>query len=414
MAAKLLLSLLFITNLLLGISQEIHKEITLEDIFQSRLFTTQRISDIHPMNNGEFYCCLINDSLNVYDYKKGNYIRTIVTSEQLIPNVESEPISMQKFVLSANENKILFATQTEQIYRHSNKSNYFIYDTKFNSLSPLSKNGKQRLAAFSPDATKVTFVRDDNLFIKDLNLDNEEQITYDGFDNEIINGATDWVYEEEFGFSKAYFWSANSKNIAFYRFDETNVKEFQMTIWGDLYPEQYKFKYPKAGEDNSMVEIHIYNLDTKETIPININTGQENYIPRIKWTNDPEKLSIQLLNRHQNELKILLVDATTGKTEEIYHEENKYYLRINDNLTFLKNNEHFILTSEQDGFNHIYLFDMLGNLEQQITKGNWEVDKLYGFDEKRGLIYYSSSESSPLNRELYSIKLDGSERKKYL
>ena len=293
MLAKLLLTLLFVTNLLLGISQEIHKEITLEDIFQSRLFTPQRISDIHPMNNGEFYCCLTNDSLNVYDFQKGNYIRTIITSEQLIPGGESEPISMQKFVLSADENKILFATETEQIYRHSNKSNYFIYDLKSNLLFPLSNNGKQRLAAFSPDATKVAFVRDNNIFIKDLNVDSEEQITYDGLDNEIINGATDWVHEEEFGFSKAYFWSADSKKIAFYRFNETNVKEFQMTIWGDLYPEQYKFKYPKAGEDNSLVELQIYNLDTKETIPINIITGQENYIPRIKWTNDPEKLSIR-------------------------------------------------------------------------------------------------------------------------
>lgn len=412
MKNRLLLIAALLAYVLIAASQEEKKDISLEDIFQNRIFSSKRISEINPMDNGELYCLLINDSLNLYDYKKGTYKGTIVTAAQLIPKDSDTPISMRRYQLSDNENKIIFATETESIYRHSSKSNYYIYDLISQSLFPLSNNGKQRLATFSPDATKVAFVRDNNIFIKDLTLETEEQITKDGFYNKIINGAADWVYEEEFGFTKAFFWSPDSKNIAFYRFDETNVKEFQMTIWGELYPEHHKFKYPKAGEDNSDVQIHIYNLDSKESKLIDIEKGTYSYIPRIKWTNDANILAIQSLNRHQNELTITLADAMSRETEIIYQESNKYYIRITNNLTFLNDNEHFIITSEQDGFNHIYLFDILGNLEQQITKGKWDVDKLYGINEKKGLIYFSSSESSPINRELYAIKLDGTEKKK--
>jgi len=412
MIVRQYLTILFTFTVLFGVSQEIKKEITLEDIFQKKLFTPQRSPTLEPINDGELYCRLVNDSLNLYNYKKGEYKRTVVTSSQLIPEGESTPISMSKFVFSEDGNKILFATETENIYRHSTKSYYYVYSIKEKSLSPLSKNGKQRLAAFSPDGTKVAFVRNNNLFIKDIKLNIEKKITDDGSYNEIINGASDWVYEEEFGFTKAFFWSPDSKRVAFYRFDETHVKEFQMTIWGNLYPEEYKFKYPKAGEDNSIVQIFVYNLKTEAIVPIDINSDKNSYIPGIKWTQNPEILSVQYLNRHQNELIILLAEAESGITKEIYQESNEYYIRINNNLTFLKDSEHFLLTSEQDGYKHIYLFDMLGNLEQQITNGNWDVDKLYGIDEQKGLIYYSSSETSPLNRELFSIRLDGSEKQK--
>lgn len=410
MIVRQYLTILFTLTVIFGVSQEIKKEITLEDIFQKRLFSPQISPTLEPMNAGELYCRLVNDSLNLYDYKKGEYKKTVVTSSQLIPDGESTSISMSKFVFSEDGNKILFATETENIYRHSTKSYYYIYSIKEKSLSPLSKNGKQRLAAFSPDGTKVAFVRNNNLFIKELKLNIEKQITNDGSYNKIINGASDWVYEEEFGFTKAFFWSPDSKRVAFYRFDETHVKEFQMTIWGNLYPEEYKFKYPKAGEDNSTVQIFVYNLIAKTTTQVEISADKNSYIPGIKWTQNPEILSIQYLNRHQNELLILLAEAETGHTKEIYQETNEWYIRINNNLTFLTDNEHFLLTSEQDGFKHIYLFDMLGNLEQQITNGKWDVDKLYGINEQKGLIYYSSSETSPLNRELYSIRLDGSEK----
>jgi dipeptidyl-peptidase-4 len=319
---------------------------------------------------------------------------------------------MRSFTLSHTEKRILFSTETERIYRHSSKSEYYVYNIETSKLGRLSQNGKQRLATFSPDDSKVAFVRENNLYIKDLATDEEIPITKDGLFNHIIYGATDWVYEEEFGFSKAFFWSPDSKKIAFYRFDESDVKEFHMTMWGELYPEPYKYKYPKAGEKNSIVQIWVYDLETKNMNSMDIGEEIDIYIPRIKWTQDPNVLSIQWMNRLQNELKILLADASSGVTETIYHERNKYYIDISDDLTFLEDKEHFIFSSEQDGYNHIYLYDMLGNLENQVTKGDWVVKELVGVDEKKGIVYFLSSESSPLNRELYSVKIDGSGKKK--
>ena len=219
MKTKFFIITFFVSIILIGSSQDNIQKISLEDIFETSLFTSKSVSGIRSMNNGELYCRLINDSLNLFDYKKGNYKSTVVTAAQLIPDDGVNPISMKRYQFSSDEKKILFATETEQIYRHSNKSNYYIYDIYSQNLSQLSTNGKQRLATFSPDATKVAYVRDNNIFIKDLKFNTEEQITQNGLYNKIINGATDWVYEEEFGFTKAFFWSPDGKKIAFYRFD---------------------------------------------------------------------------------------------------------------------------------------------------------------------------------------------------
>ena len=391
--------------------QGIQKDITLEDIFSNRKFSTARIGDYISMNDGEHYCVWENDSLNIFDYKTGSYKKIVVTTSQLTPPGDTIPISIDKFYFSQDEGRILLTTETEKIYRRSTKSNYYIYDIGSKDISPLSDGGKQRLATFSPDGSKVSFVRNNNIFIKDINSKVEYAITFDGLYNNIVYGATDWVYEEEFGFTKAFFWSPDGSQIAFYRFDETNVKEFQMTIWGKLYPEVQKLKYPKAGEENSIINILIYNLKTKITTEMDIGNETDIYIPRVKWTNNANNLAIQWMNRHQNELKILLANSETGETQSIYHETNKYYINITNNLTFLKNDEDFIFTSEMDGYNHIYLYDIDGNLINQITYGNYDISKFIGVNESKGLVYYTSSESSPINRELYVIKLDGTGKK---
>ncbi|MCD4788556.1 MAG: DPP IV N-terminal domain-containing protein [Bacteroidales bacterium] len=411
---KLILGFLFIAIFLFSelYAQSETKQITLNDIFRSRKFYPEYISGIRSLNDGEHYCILEKDSLNVINYIKGEKTGTIVTSSQLIPEGDTIPIGMRRYQLSNDENKILFATETKSIYRYSSKSKYYIYDIESGKLTQLSQGGKQRLAAFSPDGSKVAFVRDNNMFIKNLENGNEQQITTDGLYNNIIYGTTDWVYEEEFGFTKGFLWSPDGSKIAFYRFDESNVKEYQMTMWGDLYPEHYKYKYPTAGEDNSIIKILVYDLATKQTIEMDIGEDTDIYIPRIKWTKNSEKLSIQWMNRLQNELKIFLADVTTEKTKIIYHETNKYYIDITDNLTFLEDNEHFIITSEQDGYNHIYLYDMKGNLIKQLTKGEWDVTEFIGVDEKKGLVYFISAETTPLNRELYVVKLNGSGKKK--
>ncbi|MCD4747027.1 MAG: DPP IV N-terminal domain-containing protein, partial [Bacteroidales bacterium] len=391
-------------------AQTEHKYLTLEDIFTSRKFYPEYVYGINSLNDGEHYCVLENDSINVYTYKQGTKTKTIVTSSQLIPEGDTVAIPMRRFALSKDESKIFFAAETERIYRHSTKSNYYIWDIKNEKLSVLSKGGKQRLATFSPDASKVAFIRENNLFIKDLINDNEIQITKDGLYNNIIYGTTDWVYEEEFGFTKAFFWSPDGSKIAFYRFDESNVKEYFLTMYSDLYPEEYKYKYPKAGEDNSVVNIYIYDVNLKTTKQMDTGKEKDQYIPRIKWTKNPDILSILRMNRLQNKLEILLADANTGSSKVIYTEKNKYYIDITDDLTFLNDKKHFIITSEQDGFNHIYLYNIEGKLVRQLTHGNWDVTQLTGINEKNQLVYYISAEVSPLNRELYSIKLNGKDK----
>jgi dipeptidyl-peptidase-4 len=393
------------------LGQSAKKDFTLQSIFQSGKFYPQGVYGIVPLNDGNSYCMLNSDSILVYDYKSGDRTGFIVTKSQLIPNGDTIPVSMRNFKLSEDESKILFSTKVERIYRHSSKAEFYVYDRENEELSRLSINGKQRLAEFSPDASKVAFVRDNNIFIKDLITGYEVPITKDGKINSIIYGTTDWVYEEEFGFTKAFFWSPDGNKIAYYRFDESDVKEYQLTQWGDLYPDYYKYKYPKAGEDNSVVSIHVYNIETGETNTMDIGVETDIYVPRIKWTNNSNELSIQWMNRLQNELKILIADVNNGQTTPIYIESNKYYIDITDNLSFMEDNERFIFTNESDGYHHIYMYNMDGGLIRQITQGKWDVTEIYGIDEDRELIYYGSSESSPLNRDFYQIGFDGKGKK---
>ena len=395
-------------------AQDEKKSITLEDIFKNRKFSSKGVYGLQSMNDGDHYCQLKKDSLNIYEYSTGKYTGSVFLTKEMIPAGDTSPIETGSFEFSEDESKILFATDEEPIYRRSSKANYFIYDLKTKKLFPLSKNGKQRLATFSPDGSKVAFVRDNNIFIANIPAIDpnpasqvEIQITADGKINEIINGATDWVYEEEFEFSQAFFWSPDGKKIAFYRFDESKVKEYQLTYYGDLYPEQVKYKYPKAGEDNSVIEILIYDLGSKSITPVDIGKETDIYIPRIKWTNNANTLAIYRMNRNQNKLELLFTDAESGNSRVIYTEENKFYIEINDHWNFLKNGKEFLLTSEKDGFRHIYLYDITGKQIRQLTQGNWEVLDVLGVDEKNNLVYYSSTEKSPTDKNIFMVSLDG-------
>ncbi|MGA3014047.1 MAG: DPP IV N-terminal domain-containing protein [Bacteroidales bacterium] len=404
---KQFFSLLLILSAISSFSQPGTKKITLDDIFKNRKFASRGISGLNSMKDGEHYYQLKKDSINVYEYATGNLTQTLVTSKDLIPAGDTAPISMGNFSFSMDEKKILFSTDEEPIYRHSSKANYYFYEIAGKKLSLLSKAGKQRLATFSPDGTKIAFVRDNDIFMVDLITGKEKQVTKDGKINEIINGATDWVYEEEFEFSQAFFWSPDSKNITFYRFDESKVKEYQLTYYGDLYPEQYKYKYPKAGEDNSRISIFIWNVSSGKSKQVDIGQEQDIYIPRVKWTEDPAVLAFYRMNRHQSKLELLLAAANSGKSHIIYTEENKDYIEINDHWYFLKDKSGFLLTSEKDGFRHIYLYAMDGKLIRQVTSGKWEVTDIAGVDEVNKRLYYVSTEVSPLERNLYSIGLDG-------
>ncbi|HVA97447.1 MAG TPA: S9 family peptidase, partial [Bacteroidia bacterium] len=398
------------------------KDITLKDIWQKPTFYPEYVYGLRSMNDGSHYTSLDYSTKDVaivkYDYATGKPIETVVKESQLIPKDSTKAIHIDSYQFSEDEKKILIATATEHIYRHSTRETYYVWDIAQKKLSLLSTGAKQMFAQFSPDGNEVAFMRDNNLYIKNLTTDLETQVTTDGLFNNIINGGTDWVYEEEFGFARAFYWSPDSKKIAFYRFDESKVKEFSMNEYkNQLYPSEYKFKYPKAGETNSQVSIRVYDVASKKTLNVDIGAVQDTdqYIPRVQWTMDPNTLSIVRMNRLQNKLELLFADASTGKSKVIYTETSKTYVDVNEEgntyCTFLKDKKHFILLSEKDGYNHIYLYNIDGTLVRQITHGNWDVLAFKGINENTNTLYYTSSEVSPTDIELYSIKLDGSDKK---
>ena len=253
----------------------------------------------------------------------------------------------------------------------------------------------------------VAFVKENNIFTIDLNSLEEIQVTHDGTMNQIINGATDWVYEEEFGFSKGFFWSPKGNRIAYYKFDESKVKEFQMAMYGDLYPDQYTFKYPKAGETNSEVDIYIYDTNDLVSKKVGVGTERNQYIPRIQWTKSNNELCVMRLNRLQNHLEFLLTDLSKKEpfeigTKVIYEERTDTYIEINDNLIFLKDGVHFLWNSDQDGYNHIYMCNLKEGSKRQITTGEWDVIEFYGVSEDQGLIFFSSSQESAIEKHVYA------------
>lgn len=403
----LLVSLFLVFGTLSATAQE-KKNFDLEDLYMRPTFYAKSVRGMNSMKDGKTYASFEKGQLNIYNYKTGKLEKTLFGIADLTLHPDSLPIGLQDYELSANEDKMLCATEMESIYRHSYHATYYVYDFNTKTLQPLSENGKQRLATFSPDATKVAFMRDNNLFIKDLKTGEEKQFTKDGLYNHIINGAPDWVYEEEFSFSQGFYWSPDSKKIAFMKFDESKVREFQMEEFEGLYPDWYSFKYPKAGEDNSIVEIYVYDLESGKTVKMNTGKETDIYLPRIAWTKDANVLAIQRLNRHQNHLEILAADATTGKSRVFYDETNKYYIDITDDWHFLEDGKRFLMTSERSGYNHIYLCNLDGTEAKQLTSGPWDVTSVYGFDGKE--VYFQAAKNTPVDRQIYAVNLKGKMR----
>ena len=396
------------------------KKFTLEDFAKNRSFVAKTIRGLTSMNDGEHYTTLEGRGTKIvqYNYATGRMVKTILDLAEL----KSDKIAaITDYAFSKDETLIMLQTNEDYIYRRSFTADFYVYDIKSHKLIPLSANGKQQLATFSPDGTRVAFVRSNNLFIASLSDGSEIQITRDGKFKEIINGAPDWVYEEEFEFNKAFEWSPDGAFLAYVRFDERKVPEFSMTLFegaapeltkNALYPEVKSFKYPKPGEANSIVSVHAYALASGKTIKIDMGENTDIYIPRIRWTKSSKALAVIRLNRLQNNFEILLANPEIGTTRPVYKELNKCYIdEVNfDNVVFLEDNEHFILTSERDGWSHIYLYDLSGRLVNQITKGDWDVTEYLGFNALNKRIYYASAETSPLSRNIYSIRMNGSDK----
>ena len=356
------------------------KEITNEEIWNFE-FSSERLEEIHPLTTVSQYTVLEVDrrtrtsKVVSYDYATANVTEEIVNSatSALVPFFTS-------YSFSKDEKKLLLESETEPIYRRSKRAKYFVYDRTTNKTSLLF-GSKIQEPKFSPDGTKVAFVFERNLYVKDLGVNSIKQITSDGSEH-IINGLSDWVYEEEFGFVRAFDWNADGSALAFMQFDETLVPTYSMDVIGDnLYPFPYTFKYPKAGETNSVVGLYLYSLADKNVTSILLGDEKPYYIPRIKFSPNKNKLMVQTTNRHQNHLQLWSYDIQQRTAQVILEERENTYVDVHDNLKFLKD-ESFLWTSERDGYNHIYHYKADGTLKKQLTQGDWEVTRFFGVQEK--------------------------------
>jgi dipeptidyl-peptidase-4 len=375
-------------------------------------FSPKSVQNIRWMNDGDYYSATKDNKIIQYHIVDGTE-KVLFDGAKFSASDEGKPFEIQGYQFSSDETKLLLKTDVEQIWRRSTREHYYVYDRTSNKLTKLTKSdGKQQYAELSPSGERAAFVRDNNLFWVDLDTGTETQITHDGAFNKVINGAADWVYEEEFGFAKAWFWSPKGDRIAFYRFDEEQVKEFFMTDWGNLYPGLVKYKYPKAGEKNSIVSIHVYDLTTGKMATMDVGEETDQYIPRINWTRDDNLLAIRRMNRLQNKVDLLFANATSGSARTILTEKSDTWIDIHDDLYFLSNGQQFITTSDKSGYNHIYLYNMKGKQLGQVTKGDFDVTNLIGHNERTYELYFVSTEDSPLQRQLYKIRVDGKKKQK--
>ncbi|MCS5491473.1 S9 family peptidase [Algoriphagus limi] len=393
-----------------GLQAQALKKVTLEDVFKKGTFSQKSVYGINWMKDGQYYSSLVNragfPAVVKINLATGE-------EEEVLLDGRTLGVNFTSYSFNADESKALIATDVESIYRRSSKGVFYVVDLATGEKQQLMNGEKISYATLSPDNDKVAFVKDNNLYMIELATNKLTQITTDGEWNKIINGSADWVYEEEFSMAQAFKWSPDGKKIAFIRFDETEVPEFNMQLWGKLYPEDYRFKYPKAGEKNSEVSIHVYDLTSGQTAKMDSGSETDIYLPRIYWTQDPNQLAFIRLNRLQNQLDLFHANATTGESKLILSEKSDTYvdLNFNDNLQYLSDGKSFIRTSEQDGFKHIYHHAMDGSLIRQVTSGPWEVSELVGVDEKAKKVYFVSAEASPLERNFYVIDLSGKNKK---
>lgn len=412
------LALIAFLSLFSVATQAQNNSLTIEDINKG-VYYPKGITNIVPMNDGEHYTQLSSDKTQIikYSYKTGKEVDIVfdvkTARECSLKNIDG-------YEFSPDEKRILIRTQTKPIYRNSYSGVYYLFNVANNKMQSLTE-GAIRIPTFSPDGNQLAFVRDNNIFlIKFLYGYAESQVTKDGEINKIINGAPDWVYEEEFAYNSALTFSPDSKMIAYVKWDEREVPSYSFPLYKGLapenkqfeyYPGEYTYKYPIAGQKNSKVTVNTFDIFTKVTKTMNVPIDEDSYIPRIKFTNDPEKLAILTLNRHQNRFDLYYANPRTGLCNLIMRDESKYYIKESayENIEFYDNN--FAVISERDGYAHLYWYTIGGRLIKQVTKGNFEVTQFHGWDSETNTFYYSSNEGSPLTSSVWKIDSKGKKTK---
>ncbi|WP_430614225.1 S9 family peptidase [Flavobacterium sp. JP2137] len=386
------------------------KQISLNEIWNGSL-QPQRMVSVSAMKNSNQYSLVeynansSSSQINSYDFATLKKASTLFDTA-LFPAIKS----IDDYKFSADEKKILIATLSSPIFRHSFTADYYLYDIATKTLEKVGDSPIQE-PTFSTDGTQLAYAQNNNLYHYNISTKTATAITHDGKKNHIINGISDWVYEEEFAVVSQFAWNGDGTKIAYVKFDETEVPEYSMDIYGKgLYPTQSVFKYPKAGEKNALVSLHIYDVKTQKTAAVDLSNYSDFYIPRIQWTNESAFLSVQVLNRHQNHLDLLFIDAKDASKKVVLSETDPAYIDITDHLTFLKDNS-FIWSSEKDGYLHLYHYSKTGQLLKQLTKGPWEITEYYGLHEKTKTLYFQSVENGSTKRDVFSIQLDGKNKK---
>ena len=370
------------------------QEITLNKI-HSGYYRTEFIYGINSMNDGEHYTILEKDGIVKYSYKTGKKIETILEAK------------IQDYTFSHDESKVLVLNEQQPIYRHSFLGKYHVVNlSKNGKITALNNGNWVQEPKFSPDGRFVAFIFGNNLYYQDLNSEKITQITFDGEKNKIINGLADWVYEEEFGHTDMYQWTKNSESLVFVKFDESQVKEMNMQVFnGNLYPQDFRFKYPKAGEENSKVSVYAYDLKLNKSTQINLANFETYYIPQVFQTAQPNEIAIATSNRHQNKLEIIKINTKNYSTKKILTETDAAWIETDNlSLEFLEDNS-FLWASERDGFRHFYWYTPDGKLKKQITKGNWEITDYYGFSPKNSEILVQTTEKGSTNRVVSKINI---------
>lgn len=410
--------LLTVLGFVLGISVSWAQEgsLKLKDVV-GYTYSPQYIYGVRSMQDGERYTQLSPDrkKIIISSFKNGKELGTLFDVSDVKGGVKLTHID--GYTLSPDERRILIQTQTKAIYRRSFTAVYYLYDVANKTLEPLSEGGPQQVAKFSPDGNVVGFVREGNLFLVKLLYGNAEtQVTKDGKFNEVINGIPDWVNEEEFSTNCSFDFSADSKMLAWVRYDESQVPIYRMQMWqgahpkmkeNALYPGEYAYKYPVAGEPNSKVTVHSFDIKNRVTRTLQVPIDADGYVPRIHFTDDPEKLAVVTLNRHQNQMDIYMVNPRSTVAKLVLRETNERYIRESayGSLRFYKG--HFAFLSDRTGYQHLYWYTLSGNLVKQVTTGNLEVTNFYGYDPATQQFYYAAHGESPLRTEVYATSMAG-------
>ncbi len=379
-------------------------------------FAGEALTRVEPMADGETYAQISKDGKQVvkYSFKTGKQVGVIFDANV----VRGANIgSIDGYVMSPDGRRMLIQTHTKRIYRRSFTAEYYIYTLGNSSVVPLSDGGPQQTPIFSPDGNQIAFVRDNNIFLVKLLYDNaESQVTKDGKRNEVINGIPDWVNEEEFATNSSMVFTADSKQICWIRYDESAVKEYSMQMFKGSnpsmdeyadYPGFYSYKYPMAGGENSKVAVYSYDIKSRQTRKMQLPLDADGYIPRIKMTSDPTKVAIFTLNRHQDNLSIYMANPLSTVCQLVIQDKVDKYFKEEAMANIKITDRHILMPSDRDGYMHLYLYTLGGQLKRRVTRGNYEVTDVYGYDEATGDVYYAANELGPQDKQVYVAHQNG-------